>query len=121
MLGRGTVVWRKNGTLFFESEMALKTAWWRPVCTFEAEISGLGLFNSSKGLARFVTKNDAHALSGDVATVRWLRNPSKTTGADMIPVLHRLITKDVGRPIWDYTSDLELLQAMRAILNGERI
>ena len=33
-------------------------------------------------------------------------------------VLHRLILKSVGRPLWEYSSDLELLKGMRAALEG---
>lgn len=121
LLGRGTVVWRvvpfENGTLIFESEMVMKTAWRRPGRTSEAEI--YGILGPHKGLARFVTGSDVRAPSGDVITVRWLRESSEMIGADMTPVLHRLITMDVGRPMWDYASDLELLQAMKAILNGK--
>ncbi|THH15946.1 hypothetical protein EW146_g4616 [Bondarzewia mesenterica] len=52
-------------------------------------------------------------------TVRHIRleafDPSAVT-----PVLHRLITSTTGRPLWEYSSDLELLKGMRAALDGHR-
>ena len=34
------------------------------------------------------------------------------------PVIHRLMISTVGRPLWEYSSDVELLKGMRAALEG---
>jgi len=37
------------------------------------------------------------------------------------PVLHRLVLGTIGRPLWEYTSDLDLLTGFRAALQGESL
>jgi hypothetical protein len=37
------------------------------------------------------------------------------------PVLHRLVLGTVGRPLWEYTSELDLLTGFRAALQGESL
>lgn len=124
MLGRGTVVWRvvpfANGELMYDCEMVLKSAWRLPDRTSESDI--YKLLGPIEGLARFVTGADVRAPSEPdcVISVQWLQKPSRPKTPNTTPILHRLITKDVGRPIWDYDDDLELLHAMRSILAGPR-
>lgn len=122
LLGRGTLVWRvvpfESDQLIYGAEMVLKTAWRKPGRTPEADI--YKLLGPRVGLARYVAGGDVRApLEGyRPITVEWLRQPSQLSSADTSPVLHRLVTRDVGRALWDFDDDLELLQAIRAILDG---
>ena len=63
-------------------------------------------------------------LAGFSITVRNLRGDIShlTVGDDLdqpTPVYHRLILRTVVRPLWDYTSDRDLLTWFRNALEGE--
>ena len=62
-------------------------------------------------------------LAGFPITVQNLRGKIRHTATENLdkptPVLHRLILCTVGRPLWDYTSDRDLLTGFRDALKGE--
>jgi hypothetical protein len=51
-------------------------------------------------------------------TARNLRNPALENKIDGDVFLHRLLLKSRGRPLWEYRSEKELLQGIRAALSG---
>ena len=126
-LGRGTNVWRvreyvdsaHQQPLLHGNEMILKTAWRNSDRTPESDIYE-SIDQPPEGLAKFVCGGDV-AFAGYPVTVRNLR--SSVSGPlleddDPTPVLHRLLLDTVGRPIWEYTSDLDLLTGFRDALIG---
>lgn len=119
--GRGTQVWGvreyRDGKLV-GPEMVMKTAWRTIRRTTEAEIYGL-VEGTHPGLATFVDGRDV-AFPGQPSkpiTVYGLRGyEPDEDGTER--VLHRLVLKTVGRPLWEYGDDLELVRALRAAVLG---
>ncbi|THH18784.1 hypothetical protein EW146_g2276 [Bondarzewia mesenterica] len=137
LLGRGTIIWRVKAYTdagLSETEMILKTAWRGSKRDPESAIYQT-VKGTSGGLARYLVGGDVKDSRPDlrvsrvrrqqgwdpredtVITVRSLRGDAVDAFAET-PVLHRLIIATVGRPLWTYTSDLELLKGMRAALDG---
>lgn len=126
LLGRGTSVWLtreyKDGVLV-GPELVVKNAWRRLDRLDESTIYRF-VEGSHPGLAVMLLGNDvAFPHENDDGserpiTVYTLRNktiPEKTQ--DMF--LHRIILETVGRPLWDYRSDLELILGLRAAVQGK--
>ncbi|KAF8174888.1 hypothetical protein BJ912DRAFT_989460 [Pholiota molesta] len=133
LLGRGKHIWLvreyvpgDNKTLpsLNGDEMSMKTAWRNNQKTPESMI-----YSSIKlpvlGLVKFECGGDAifSGVTGYPMTVRNLRSnflcdyedPTSET-----PVLHRLILSTVGRPMWSYTTDLDLLTGFRDALQAHQ-
>ncbi|KAF8067465.1 hypothetical protein FPV67DRAFT_1669349 [Lyophyllum atratum] len=123
LFGRGTAVWRvreyfKNTAPDSTTEKVLKTAWRVPNRTPEAQIYEAIQGTPPGGLAEFLTGGDVY-VGKDPITVSFLReghNRSRGTS----PVLHRVLLNTVGRPLWEYSSEIELLQAIRAATCAHR-
>ena len=126
-LGRGTNVWRvreyveaaHQRPVLQGDEMILKAAWRDSDRTPESDIYR-SIRQPPEGLAKFVCGGDVMFAEYPI-TVRNLR--SSVLGplpedSDPTPILHRLILSTVGRPIWEYTSDLDLLTGLRDALQG---
>lgn len=119
--GRGTQVWGfreyKDGKLV-GPEMVMKTAWRTLRRTTETHIYGM-VEGKHPGLVEFVDGSDV-AFSGQPSTpitVYGLRGyEPDEDGTER--VLHRLVLKTVGRPLWEYGSGLEPVRAMRAAVLG---
>lgn len=54
---------------------------------------------------------------GTLITVPFLRGANASEGDS--PILHRVITSTVGRPLWEYRDENELARGLIAILNSE--
>ncbi|TFY74787.1 hypothetical protein EWM64_g9225 [Hericium alpestre] len=116
LLGRGTVIWRVRkylGQKLSDEEFVMKTAWRSSKRDKESDIY-TSIKGHCAGLSRLVTGGDVLVHVGSKTeriTVRYLRRESDDPQAET-PVLHRLILTPVGRPLWDYRSDTELLQGL---------
>ena len=129
LLGRGTNVWRVREYVagvnedphLRGNEMVMKTAWRSSTRTSESDIYK-SIDRPPEGLARFECGGDVWS-AGYPIIVQNLR--SKAVLASDIdpptPVLHRLVLGTVGRPLWEYTSELDLLTGFRAALQGESL
>ena len=137
LLGRGTMVWKvrryvKKIGLLSGPASILKTTWRTNARSSEASIYEK-VMGTHHGLARYIAGGDVRDPRPDlrktkanlphnwkqldVITVHHLRAEVFDAFAPNL-VLHRLILKSVGRPLWEYSSDLELLKGMRAALEG---
>ena len=129
LLGRGTNVWRVreyvvNGNedpYLQGKEMVMKTAWRSSARMSESDIY-LSIDQPPEGLAKFECGGDVWS-AGYPITVQNLRGKA-VYDLDIDPptsVLHRLVLGTIGRPLWEYTSDLDLLSGFRAALQGESL
>ena len=124
LLGRGTVVWRvleyiDGATPDPNSEKVLKTAWRNRARTGEAVIYRAVQGEKPSGLADFFAGGDVRSASGEPITVQYLRGSDDDCVDEWeTPVLHRVLLNSVGRPLWEYDSELELLKALRAACLG---
>lgn len=140
LLGRGTIIWRvrqydPKDKCLLGPEMVMKTSWRQSGRNSESSIYRAVRGASHPALAEFLTGGDVidprHDLldpprrdfpdytpAQHIITVHYLRNNLTPLEIDESPVLHRLVLKTIGRSIWTYTSDLELLRGMRAAIQG---
>lgn len=128
-LGRGTNVWlvreyvKENGGVRLDgNDMIIKTAW-----RSSARIPESDIYRSipvpPKGLAEFECGGDV-IFAGFPITVQNLRSNAPcrslpTNDQPSTPVLHRLLLRTVGRPMWKAVSERELLTGFRDALQGE--
>ncbi|TFK36489.1 hypothetical protein BDQ12DRAFT_241892 [Crucibulum laeve] len=118
LLGRGTSIWlvQEKGT---DNTFVLKNAWRSAGRSPESNI-----YRSVKGkhpaLAEFHDGGDVvfPGHPGRYITVDNLRGISPSSEGDV--VLHRLLLHSIGRPLWEYSSEKELLQGIRAALSAHR-
>jgi Fungal protein kinase len=130
-LGRGTNVWRvreyvvgsNQEPLLRGNDMIMKTAWRSSARTPESDIY-MSIERFPEGLAKFECGGDVK-YAGYPITVRNMRSypvhdflPEHEINPPT-PVLHRLILGTVGRPLWEYTSDFDLLAGFCDALRGE--
>jgi Fungal protein kinase len=119
LLGRGTSVWlvRENGA---GPVLVLKNTWRSASRVSESMIYG-SIHGDHPALAKLHQGHDV-LFPGEqqrYITARNLRSPAvggKIDGGDIF--LHRLLLKSRGRPLWEYRSEKELLQGIRAALSG---
>jgi hypothetical protein len=121
LLGRGTVVWRVCDSNNPNKLLVLKNAWRSsgrlPESTIYESIIG-----KHPGVANYEFGDDVvfPGHSDRLICVNNLRcedwKDEENTAAT--PVLHRLLVSTYGRPLWDCTSELELLKGLRAALKG---
>ncbi|KAF8056583.1 hypothetical protein FPV67DRAFT_1677961 [Lyophyllum atratum] len=81
--------------------------------TYEA-----GQRTPSGGLAEFLRRGDVHVRK-DLITTYFPREGRDSTEHES-RVLHRLVVNTIGRPLWDYSSEMELLKAVRAATFAHR-
>lgn len=119
LIGRGTAVWlvRELVNGFpFGPPLVMKSSWRGKRRTPESDIY-LGLTTAHPGVAKFQYGADVRLPgTADIICVSTLR------GTDAIaddPTLHRLFLSSVGRPIWEYRSEVELVRGLRAAVEGE--
>jgi hypothetical protein len=116
LLGRGTAVWRvceqpSNAVL------VLKNAWRSGARTSESEIYQ-SIIGSHPGVAGYSSGGDVMSpANGSPISVSTLRGVSPSDVHDN-PTLHRVLISALGRPLWVYRSELELIQGLHAALKG---
>ncbi|KAF8804954.1 hypothetical protein BYT27DRAFT_7258710 [Phlegmacium glaucopus] len=121
LLGRGTNVWHVHSyalsvnqdPILHGDEMIMKTAWRSNARTSEFDIYSV-VDNHPKGLAKFICGGDVRYARNPI-TVKNMRSQA-VHDLDADPpkaVLHRLILGTVGRPLWEYTSESDLLSGFR--------
>lgn len=104
--------------------MIMKTAWRSSCRTPESDIY-MSIDQPPEGLAKFECGGDVKFV-GYPITVQNLRSHpvhSSIPEGDInspTPVLHCLVLRTVGRPIWEYTSDLDLLTGFRNALQAHK-
>ncbi|KAF8072224.1 hypothetical protein FPV67DRAFT_1623110 [Lyophyllum atratum] len=126
LLGRGTNVWRVweyveevgKQPCIGGNEMVLKTAWRNSAMTPESDIY-MSIIQPPEGLAKFECGGDV-CFDGYRITVQNLRGHLVHEIDPPTPVLHRLILDTVGRPLWEYTTDRELLTGFRDALKAHK-
>jgi len=102
----------------------LKTAWCSSARTSESDIYLSIEKPNPRGLAEFECGGDVRfpRPAGFPITVQNLRGNIHHTVAENLDkptsVLHRFILRTVGRPLWDYTSDRDLLTGFHDALKG---
>ena len=128
LLGRGTNVWRVRECVrdnnhrrsLARDVKIMKTAWRSSARTSESDIYMSIPDPYPKGVAAFECGGDVKfPLIGFPITVRYLRNKDRQDLSTLTPVLHRLILRTVGRPMWDYVSDGDLLIGFRDTIRGQ--
>lgn len=130
-LGRGTNTWlireykegtsRKSSSLH-GNDMIMKTAWRSSARKPESDIYNL-IPHPPEGLAKFECGGDVKFAHCHIM-VQNLRSDMVNTSLpednhEPTPILHCLVLRTVGRPMWEYTSDLDLLLGFRDALCGE--
>ncbi|KAF7976750.1 hypothetical protein HWV62_5734 [Athelia sp. TMB] len=117
LLGRGTVVWRafdpNSGKL-----VVLKSAWRSGGRLAESKIYGSAK-GRHPGVAEFVSGADV-IFAGTNRTINVDAIRGRPIGAVCSPTLHRLILNSFGTPVWEYSSELELVKGFRAALSGHQ-
>ena len=118
LLGRGTVVWKVIDSLT-RKIFVLKNTWHHGERQSEADIYR-AIKGSHPGLAEL--ESGADVVFPDAPertiTVANTRDPNASS-EESSPVLHRLVLKTVGRPLWEAKTELELLQGICAALEGK--
>ncbi len=136
LLGRGTEVWfvqeydpRTNKAVSIDL-FVMKSAWRHKNRHPESDICKAiqKVLDSTKtiiSIAKFETGGDVcvggHSPpsgSTPVLTVAYLRGHKEDVD-NPLPVLHRVVWSTLGKPMWEYSSDLELLKGFRAAIIGE--
>ncbi|GLB41537.1 hypothetical protein LshimejAT787_1001370 [Lyophyllum shimeji] len=132
LLGRGTNVWRVREYVeevdkqpcIRGNVMVLKTAWRSSARTPESDIY-LSITQPPEGLAKFECGGDV-CIAGYPIAVQNLRShpvysfPRDGDSDPPTAVLHRLVLKTVGRPLWEYTTDRDLLTGFRDALQAHK-
>jgi hypothetical protein len=117
LLGRGTSVWlvRENGA---GPVLVLKNSWRSASRVSESMIYG-SIHGDHPALAKLHNGEDV-LFPGEqrYITAHNLRSPALGDKIDGDVCLHRLLLKSHGRPLWEYRSEKELLQGIRAALSG---
>ncbi|KAH9943569.1 hypothetical protein B0H21DRAFT_492197 [Amylocystis lapponica] len=120
LLGRGTEVWRVCDSADPNRLLVLKSAWRSSDRLAESTLYE-GISGKHPGVADYDVGADVvFPGAGDrVISIKNLRDSSCDDARDT-PILHRLLTRTYGRPMWEYDSELELLKGFRAALEGHR-
>ncbi|GJJ15495.1 hypothetical protein Clacol_009773 [Clathrus columnatus] len=127
LLGRGTCIWRVSTSpgesLATGVFVILKTAWRQSNRPSESAIMERVKGNHD-GLVQYLQGSDvffpsSSPISPAKITTTNLRNQNRHVEGDTT-ILHRLIFKTVGRPIWEFDSYLEFFLAIKAALNAHK-
>ncbi|GJJ15501.1 hypothetical protein Clacol_009779 [Clathrus columnatus] len=127
LLGRGTCIWRVSTSpgesLATGVFVILKTAWRQSNRLSESAIMER-VKGSHDGLVEYLQGSDvffppSSPISSPKITTANLRNQNRHVEGDTT-ILHRLIFKTVGRPIWEFDSYLEFFLAIKAALNAHK-
>lgn len=125
-IGRGTSAWRvreyKDGALV-GPELVMKNAWRTLNRASETSIYDR-VHGTHPGLAVFHTGSDVYYPrpiddpTKVAITVYGLRGTDVASGG-RDSCLHRIFLATVGRPLWKYGSDLQLVMGLRSAVEGE--
>ncbi|KAF8579377.1 hypothetical protein K439DRAFT_1416273 [Ramaria rubella] len=120
LLGRGTIIWRVCEPSNRKKVMVLKNAWRRSERLAESTIYS-SIKGSHPGLVDFHFGDDVvfPTDTDRLITVSHLRDKG-TNNEGNTPILHRLVFNTLGRPLWDYKTEIELLKGLRAALAAHR-
>ena len=118
LLGRGTAIWRVCDSAKPDKLLVLKNAWRSSERLAESTI-----YQAIRGVHPGVAEYEFGADvvfpdNGRPISVHNLRDNSSSSSTASTPILHRLFISTIGRPLWDYNSDLELLSGIRSALKG---
>ncbi|KAI0058535.1 hypothetical protein BV25DRAFT_1829977 [Artomyces pyxidatus] len=132
LFGSGSLVWLVkacNDEGVYGSEMVLKSNWRLRLQVGESLIHRAIAYPTAErsypGLAKFVTGGDVYIFNDKadhidpLMTIAYLRG-GDTLALENSPILHRVITESVGRPLWEFKSYSELLRALIAALKGHK-
>ncbi|KAI0368171.1 hypothetical protein BV20DRAFT_1114311 [Pilatotrama ljubarskyi] len=127
LFSRGTHIWRVRevieGGELRGPVMVMKSSWrsssskCEPEATIYRSIRG-----GHPGLAKFVAGGDVTVRRqrfSEALTVHFLRGDVLKDGEHTL-VLHRIVTEGVGRPVWEYRTEQELILGMLAALNAHK-
>ncbi|OCH84382.1 hypothetical protein OBBRIDRAFT_839738 [Obba rivulosa] len=122
LLGRGTLVWKVFNMRRPQQCKIMKNAWRRTGRSPESRIYTL-VPQRHPGVSVLEEGSDVRVPGSDVViSTAWIRGEVTSTHADPIgdehAILHRLFIETVGRPLWEYRNELELLKGIRAALAG---
>lgn len=122
-IGRGTSVWRVKNSQ--DGERVLKSAWRADTRKGESTIysdlgEGMNGISWPIGVARFDEGGDV-MRQDDPTVALHISHLRAGSGQDVPddPVLHRVLLKSVGRPLWEYTRKAQLLAGVRDAIIGE--
>ncbi|KAF8589555.1 hypothetical protein K439DRAFT_367510 [Ramaria rubella] len=120
LLGRGTSVWRVCDSE--ENEFILKNSWRSSERVGESTIYR-SIGTQVRGLAEYVSGGDV-VFPDDTQRVMSVFNlrehtHSFTDGKETA-ILHRLLLNTVGRPLWEFRSQIELLEGLLAALSAHK-
>ena len=117
LLGRGTSIWlvRENGA---GPVLVLKNTWRSASRISESMIYG-SIEGDHPALAKLHQGQDVLFPGAQQnITAFHLRGAAQVDEIEGDALLHRLLLKSRGRPLWEYRSEKELLQGIRAALSG---
>jgi hypothetical protein len=99
--------------------MIMKTAWRSSARTSESDI--YSVVGDHPGLAKFICVGDVRHVRNSITVKNMRSQDIYDLDADLqTSVLHhRLILGTVGRPLWEYTSDSDLLIGFRDAIRGK--
>ncbi|KAL7277933.1 hypothetical protein ACG7TL_007881 [Trametes sanguinea] len=124
LFGRATAVWpvreiNEHNELVGDA-MILKSTW-RSSDRDPESFVYQNIKGSHPGLAKFIAGGDAvfpsHDENQEAITVHSLRGVPVSHG-ERTKVLHRLLIESVGKPVWMYETDRELLEGLIGALKG---
>ncbi|KAF9457835.1 hypothetical protein BDZ94DRAFT_1202158 [Collybia nuda] len=127
LIGRGTSVWKvyaihsENGALALKEAYILKSSWRSSGRHPESAIYG-SITASHPGVAKFHTGNDVK-FPGNIdrlVSVDELRISTSAQDKTETKILHRLLLSTIGRPLYEYPSELHLVKAVRAAIEGHK-
>jgi hypothetical protein len=118
LLGQGTAIWRVCDSAKPNKLLVLNNAWRSSERLAESTI-----YQTIRGVHPGVAGYEFGADvvfpdKGRPISVRNLRDKFSSSTTASTPILHRLFISTIGRPLWDYNSDLELLAGIRSALKG---
>lgn len=121
-LGRGTSIWRAaeviKGEVVGSALFVMKSAWRSSKRLAESEIYN-SIRGNHPGVAKHYFGADVQFPDGGTISVQALRHTENS--ALETPKLHRLFLFTLGRPLWEYSTELELLEGLRGALEGAYI
>ncbi|OSD02205.1 hypothetical protein PYCCODRAFT_1459153 [Trametes coccinea BRFM310] len=126
LFGRATAVWpvreiNEHNELVGDA-MILKSTW-RSSDRDPESFVYQNIKGSHPGLAKFIAGGDAvfpsHNGNQEAITVHSLRGVPVSRG-ERTKVLHRLLIESVGKPVWMYETDRELLEGLIGALKAHR-
>ncbi|CDO72565.1 hypothetical protein BN946_scf184983.g48 [Trametes cinnabarina] len=122
LFGRASAVWpvrELKDNKLVGGDMILKSTWRSSDRDSESFVYQ-NIKGSHPGLAKFIVGGDAvFPSNNEVITVHSLRGMPLSRG-ERTKVWHRLLIESVGKPVWAYQTDRELLEGLIGALKAHR-